>query len=356
MRLLLVACALMYLAGCTVVGPRAIGSGRLAYNEAITETDNQQMLMVLVHNRYEERGHLLNVASVTANVSVTASAGVEAGFGSESDYSGNLVPFSGGFVYEENPTISYIPVAGEKYLSGLTSPISLSMMTQMTRTMTAPVPVLTTLITAVNGIYNPDFIFTPEDDDPRFDRFTEIIAALSRSHRLHWVENPRHKGEFSLVIDQTRTEDARVVKELIALLHLSPEDFRTPQVVIPVALALDGARSGIMGITTRSVWDLVEILTATIEVPAADLESGVVRAAPPPGRVGRQLRIHYSASKPEHAYIVVEHRDGWFYIDERDHATKHYFKLLGSLWTQAMAGAQGQGPAAPILTVPVSGK
>lgn len=29
------------LAGCNVVGPAAISSGRLAYNEAITEIDNQ---------------------------------------------------------------------------------------------------------------------------------------------------------------------------------------------------------------------------------------------------------------------------------------------------------------------------
>ncbi len=112
------------LVGCTVVGPAAISSGRLAYNEAITTTDNQQMLMVLIQNRYGERGHLLTVASVTANVSVTTSAGIQAGFGSTSDYRGNLVPFAGSVVYEENPTISYVPVSGEKYLSQLTSPIS----------------------------------------------------------------------------------------------------------------------------------------------------------------------------------------------------------------------------------------
>jgi hypothetical protein len=39
------------LSGCTVVGPKSISSGRLAYNEAISETNNQQMLMVMVHNR-----------------------------------------------------------------------------------------------------------------------------------------------------------------------------------------------------------------------------------------------------------------------------------------------------------------
>ena len=37
------------LAGCTVVGPTAIRSGRLAYNEAISETDNQQLLVEVLN-------------------------------------------------------------------------------------------------------------------------------------------------------------------------------------------------------------------------------------------------------------------------------------------------------------------
>ena len=354
-RQLLLGCALVsLLSACTIVGPRAIGSGRHAYNEAITETDNQQMLMVLIHNRYEERGHLLNVASVTANVSVQATAGIEAGFGSNSDYRGNLVPFSGGFVYEENPTISYLPVTGADDLGQLTAPLPLSMLAQLTRTMTDPTPVFDALVTAVNGIYNPDFIFSEDDADPRFDQFSSIMAELTRAHRLNWVESPERKGQFSMVIDQTTPAHAARVKELLRLLRLPPEDYQTPQLVIPVALALNGAPSGAIGITTRSVWDLVEILTAAIEVPAIDEQEGVASPAPPPGRTGKLLRINYSEDRPEHAYVAVEHRDGWFYIDERDLITKKYFKLLGGLWSTAMANATSQGPAAPVLTVPVS--
>ena len=85
--------------GCTIVGPTAVRNGRAAYNDAIKTTDNQQMLMVVIHNRYEESSNLLEVVSVTANVRVTASAGVQAGFGNDSDYRGNLVPFSAGAIY-----------------------------------------------------------------------------------------------------------------------------------------------------------------------------------------------------------------------------------------------------------------
>ena len=342
------------LVGCAVVGPAAISSGRLAYNEAITTTDNQQMLMVLIQNRYGERGHLLTVASVTANVSVTTSAGIQAGFGGSSDYQGNLVPFAGSVVYEENPTISYVPVSGEKYLRQLSSPMSPLLLAQITRTMTDPAPALSAFIAAANYIYNPSFNYSEEPEDPRFDELINIIAALTRDHRLQWVESATKQAGFSIVIDQSEPRHAAQVKHLLQLLGLPAAKPGQRQVVIPVFLALDGAAVGGLGITTRSVWDLVEILSASIEVPDTDKAAGVVVPAPPPGRAGRELKIAFSTEEPEHAYIAVPYREGWFYIDERDLVTKEYFRLLASLWTMTMSKAIGQGAAAPLLTVPVS--
>ena len=70
---------------------------------------------------------------------------------------------------------------------------------------------------------------------------------------------------------------------------------------------------------------------------------------PRPGPAGQGLRVHYTDARPEHAYIAVEYRDGWFYIDERDLATKRYFKLLGGLWSSTIADAAGKTSTAPIL-------
>ena len=310
--------------------------------------------MVLIHNRYGERGHLLTVASVTVNVSVTTNAGIQAGFGNSSDYSGNLVPFTGGVIYEENPTISYVPVVGERYLLQLTAPISMTMLTQLTRTMTNPEPALMALVSEINGMYNPDFVFNAGDEDPNFERVVAIIAKLTRLHRLKWVETRDKPASFALVIDQSQPEHAALVKEMLTLLGLSPENYTSPRIVLPVSLALNSADMGAIGFTTRSVWDLVEILSARIEVPEVDVADGVVASAPPPAKIGKMLRVHHSESEPEHAYIAVQFRDGWFYIDERDLATKEYFKLLGGLWSLTMANSAQQNTSAPVLTVPVS--
>ena len=77
------------LASCAVVGPASVRSGRLAYNEAIIETDNQQMLLMAVRTRYGERSSLLAVSSITANVSVKTSAGAQLGYGDSDNYVGN---------------------------------------------------------------------------------------------------------------------------------------------------------------------------------------------------------------------------------------------------------------------------
>jgi hypothetical protein len=52
--------------------------------------------------------------------------------------------------------------------------------------------------------------------------------------------------------------------------------------------------------------------------------------------------------------MPVKYRDGWFYIDETDYATKRFFRLMGTFWSVAIAESAAQGSAAPVLTVPVS--
>jgi len=354
-RNLVTACVLgCLLTGCAGVGPSAIRGGRLAYNEAIRETNNQQMLIMVIHNRYEERGSLLSVASVTANVRFTTSTGIELGFGDNDNFSGNLVPFSAGAVYEENPTISYSPVAGERYVRQLMSPVPVAILAQLTGTLADPADIYTALVSSVNGIHNPDFLFSSAEIDPRFSRFVTLMTELTQAHRLHWVEDPQQNDSFSIVIDQSDPTHAAKISELLRLLGLSALENRSPRVILPVSLALDERDTSGISIITRSVFDLAEILSAAIEVPEEDQRNGVTTSYPPPGLAGRELKIRRAQTRPKHAAVAVKYRDGWFYIDETDRVTRRFFRLLGSLWSVTIAESAVKHPAAPVLTVPVS--
>jgi len=340
------------LTGCAVVGPSAIRSGRLAYNESINETNNQQMLLIVIYNRYAEKGNLLAVSSVTANVSIRTGGGIQLGSGDPDNYAGNLVPFSASSVYEENPTISYTPVAGEKYTRQLRSPLPINMLAQLAGTVTDPTYVYTALIANINGIHNPDFLFYPAEADPRFSRIVEIMKRLTQAQCLHWIEDPTDH-RFSIVIHDYPLEHAAMVSELLALLSLPAPQDPSARLILPVSLALDGRGTGGIGIITRSVFDLGEILSAAIEVPAGEELDGITINYPPPGLAGKELRIHYSRDRPAHEYVSVRHRGGWFYIDDTDQATKRFFGLLSDLWSVTIAESTA-GTAAPVLTVPVS--
>ena len=52
------------LTSCTVVGPTAIRSGRLAYNEAIISTENQQLLLLVVRHA----GHVWGLDAVVTRL------------------------------------------------------------------------------------------------------------------------------------------------------------------------------------------------------------------------------------------------------------------------------------------------
>jgi len=348
------------LTACSTVGPAAIRSGRIAYNEAIAETDRQQVLMAVIHNRYGEQGSLLGVSSITASVSFSACTNLQVGVGNRAGYAGNLVPLGANVGYEENPTISYTPAAGEQYLRQMMSPIPLSTLARLAESALDPAPLYTLLVTSANGIRNPGFIFadnTSRPTDPRFGRLVKLMSTLTRAQVLHWVADPVHANGFAVYIHHYAPDYNAEVDELTGLLGLdawraSRKD-RSGPLLIPVTLALDRGGAPGIALTTRSVYRLVEILSAAVELPAPDRRRGVAREYPPAGAAGSQLRIHWSDTQPEHALAAVNHRNGWFYVADDDLATKEFFRLLGTLWLVTVAESTANAASSPVLTVPV---
>src|SRR5262245_3938843 len=126
------AAAILCLSGCgrflgprATLGPGSIVRGRELYNQVISDTDNEQTLELIVRARYGEPSGLLSVASVTANLRTTATANSQFGVGPSANFQGNIVPLALGLGYEENPTIAYTPVQGERYAKSIIAPIGL---------------------------------------------------------------------------------------------------------------------------------------------------------------------------------------------------------------------------------------
>jgi hypothetical protein len=348
-------CLLLFvLSACAVVGPKSLRMGRADYNEAINRTEDEQMLLSIVKGRYGETFSLLAVGGVAANVRFAAKAGTEIGFGPNENYDGNLVPFSAGLAYEENPTITYKPVQGEQYLRQFLSPIPLDILLLAVRSMTSGDHLFTLLVNRINDLRNPDFLDgPPAEPDPRFMRFVELLTELRRAAVLDLVRDPRKEVAFDILIGGYAPQYSQKVREFLDLLDLQVPADESDDIVIPAYLAVKTKEMWGIGITTRSTLDLIEILRAAVEVPQEHAGAGLAIRYPPMGWAGQGLRILSSKERPTEMSMAVKFRGYWFYIDETDQRTKAFFRVLRAFWSVSISAAADE-KAAPVLTIPVS--
>jgi hypothetical protein len=331
--------------GCAVVGPKSIS--------AINRTEDEQMLLAIVKGRYGETSSLLAVSGVAANVRFATSASIEAGFGSESNYSGNLVPFTGGLFYEENPTITYVPVQGERYLRQVLSPLPLDVLILFVRSDVGSARPLILLANRINDMENPSFLPESAKPDPRFQRFVELYGDLDRAGIVHLVANPRKDIPFDILISGYAPAYSPKVQESLSLLGLPLPADRSSPIVIPVYFAVMQRDGNGIAISTRSTYELIEILQAAVEVPEEHAAEGLAITYPPTGLAGRDVRIRSSKQEPKNAAVAVKHRGDWFYIDDANMTTKIFYRMARTLWSVSIAAAAEQ-KGSPLLTIPVS--
>jgi len=351
---LIIAALCLFVSGCSTIGPISISRGRADYNDAINRTDDEQLLMSIVRGRYGETSRLLAVTSVAANIRFAANAGAEAGFGREEFYEWSVVPFRGGVAYEENPTITYAPVLGEQYLQQLMSPVPLSLLILSVRSFEQPAQLFIILVKRINDLRNPDFLKTPsEEPDPRFARFVRLFNEIAEADLIHWVKDPIEEKRFNVVIRNYAPEYSEEVRELLDLLRLPMPKNESEDIVIPIQFALKSKGGEGIAIETRSVFDLMEILEASVEVPEEHALSGFAIHYPPTGLAGKGVRIRMAKKQPKLASVAVNYGGYWFYIERTDQRTKMVFRTFRTLFDVIIAKSAEQQPV-PVLTVPVS--
>jgi hypothetical protein len=184
---------------------------------------------------------------------------------------------------------------------------------------------------------------------PREDGRAWVL--VRKEHKLLVRINPRGIGTPELA-------------EMVSLLNLKPDETRYDVVVspgnVPDPLLYPHAPSSELRITPRSTSQVYFYLSNGVEVPPDHLASGVVRASvDQEGRPmdSRELtrgifEVHVCAGHkpPPMAYVAVKTRGYWYYIDDRDQASKSTMSLVLQL---SRLDFGNQTPAAPFLTLPI---
>ena len=346
----LTALACLLLAGCQSLGPAAVVAGRPAYNDVIARTSAEQTLGLIVRVRYGDPIGLLEVSNVTANLKFSAHATGQFGIGAKSNYDGNLVPLSAALGYEDSPTISYQPIAGQAFLTEWLQPISLDTAILSARVAGNDAGVFALIVDRLNGLRS-GAAATPAQRT----KFFQAVILLDEFHRLgiaEWVSPDKPDGNYELVIAAYAPAHTAQVEELLALLG-TPASTRDGA-EIRLAASLDSRRQGDapLAFRTRSVGEIMRSAAQGISVPAPHVAAGVV-APSPAGAMDVGLKIRSSREAPESASLVVQHRGWWFYVEDTDLQSKHVFQQIQLLFMSAIAEASAGNRAAPLLTIPV---
>lgn len=264
----------------------------------------------------------------------------------------DLVPLSIGLAYEENPTISYIPVQGEATLRRMVMPITIDEGYVLLRAASERDVATRELFRRVNGLENPVGGPSP----PEFERFIDLYLQLSRAGVLSFGRAAGLEGAeppYFTSLHDYGAEHADEVRDFLEVLGIEDTAVAGETIRLPFHLA-DGQRAtDAINVETTSALDWIRHAGHLIEVPAAHLESGIVEPHERTHSARDQfITIRSSERRPADALVAIPFRGWWYYVDATDARSKNSFKLIKFLIRLRLDLDSAQQQV-PVLTVPV---
>src|SRR6188768_4271154 len=144
----------MALTGCTHLGPKTVEVDRFDYGAAIAESWKQQTLLNIVKLRYMDLPVFMDVASVVSGYSMQTGVSVNGIVSSDRAVQGNYASIGGQAIYTDRPTITYVPMTGDKFLRGLITPIDPKNIFFLLQSGYAADFILGLTVESINGVRN----------------------------------------------------------------------------------------------------------------------------------------------------------------------------------------------------------
>jgi hypothetical protein len=340
------------LAGCASIGPGSIGRDRVGYDQAISDSWKQQLLLNLVKLRYGDAPVFLEVSSVINSYSLETQVDLAAarGTGVTALYTASV---GGSAHYSDRPTISYNPLLGEHFTRSLMTPISPAVIFAMIQSGWQADAVFRITVSSANGVRNR-FVGRGRNGgaDPEFYSLLESLRKVQAAGAIGMrVDTDKDRETAVLILNRKGVDEAaqHELDEIRRMLCLKPDrnEFR---IVFGFAPRDDGE----VAILTRSFLEVLLYGASWIQVPEAHVAEKRVLASPPFEResalgISPMMRIQSGPHPPEDAFVSLRYRDTWFWIDDRDYNSKQafsFFLLLSSV-TDA-----GPSKGAPVMTIP----
>jgi hypothetical protein len=372
--------------GCGL-GPRALERTHGRYLDAVAKVEEEQLLRNIVRVRYDEAPLVLNISSMTTQFDFSAGAEARPFFGTESNNNNIFRSFSAVLPFAQagasaRPTFGFDPADDGTSTRQFLTPISEDALTVLFRTEPRIDTVLRIWVERINGLAD-------------LRRAAELFQAIKEKGHLSIQPDTREEEAGGPIPASAMTASANVeaarsglryrpsadgkawmlvrareglavqvtpgaesspeLAELRALLGLRPGLTRYGLRIIEAALPEPAALAAgdAIHMTARSTARVYRYLAGAVEVPACHLAEGVNRTHADEGRAEGIFVVHACQGHrpPAHAYVAVPYRGHWYYIDDRDGASKTTLGIVMQLSRLDFKRQRiSNGPA---LTLPV---
>ncbi len=344
--------AFVLLAGCSHLGPKTVAVDRFDYGTAIADSWKQQTLLNIVKLRYMDLPVFVDVSSIVSGYSMQTGVSLNGTLSSQAAVQGNFGSLGGQAVYTDRPTITYVPLTGEKFLRGLITPIDPKNVFFLLQAGYPADFILGLTVESLNGVRNRSASAgSTREADPAFARALELLRQVQAAGAFGMrVEEDKAKGSTAVVFfrrDDVPTDVAEKGAEIRRLLKLSGEGQKLTLSYSPVR----GAENE-LAVNSRSMLQIMSAVASFIEAPEAHLEDHTaVPAFEKAAQGSRQdaVQIRSDRDKPAHAFAAVHYRDHWFWVDDGDWQTKRVLTAVMFFFTLAETGDTGK---LPLITIP----
>jgi hypothetical protein len=342
----------LLLAGCTHLGPKTVAVDRFDYSTAIADSWKQQTLLNIVKLRYLDLPVFVDVSSIVSGYSMQTGVSVNGTLSSQNAIQGNYLAAGGQAIYTDRPTVTYVPLTGEKFLRGLITPIDPKNIFFMLQTGYPADFILALTVESLNGARNRSVSASSvREADPDFVRALDLLRQVQAAGAFGMrVEEDKAKGSTGVVFFRRDDVPADIVEkaaEIRRLLKLPAEGQKYTLAYSPVR----GAENELT-VNSRSMLQIMAAFSSYLDVPEAHLKEHSAVPAFEKAAPGSRLdvvRIHSGKNKPPHPFAAVPYRDYWFWVDNGDLQTKRALTAVMFFFTLAETGDTAK---LPLVTIP----
>jgi hypothetical protein len=247
--------------------------------------------------------------------------------------------------WTDRPTITYTPLTGAQFNRNMLTPIPPA---SVLFTMQAGWPidmVFRVVVKSINGISSEG------SSAERYERVVQVMRTLQQAEVLGMRLQGETSDKQSVVLffraRALTADQEELLGELREALSLRPG-----QAEFRVSFGAAARQDGDIAMLTRSMLQILIDLGTYVTVPDLDVQQGRTRADRPQPEGGSDsgiLRIRSGSQRPTDALVLVPYRGGWFWIDDRDMASKRTFALVMIFSTLSETGGR---EGLPLVTIP----